>query len=224
MNGHVKQRSFSTMQILFNKTLEQCRQLGARGGRAYGRNLLPPPIPGSRTDGGPTSRATLGNRPPGQFAPGRAISLAGLRSPPDPPRPLMPRGQEYLSSVWASTWDGKRALLLYVTVVVGTRHVRRIQVHQINSSGIKPENVRPFYGGFLTTVKNNAVERFHLFQKMLFHSQAQIAATKVGYMASEFFTPEVRFYTHYMTDFNQPKDHTSKLLDHQNVSRNATCI
>ena len=27
------------MQILFNKTLEQCRQLGARGGRAYGRNL-----------------------------------------------------------------------------------------------------------------------------------------------------------------------------------------
>jgi hypothetical protein len=39
MNGHAKQRSFSTMQILFNKTIEQCRQLGARGGRAYGRNL-----------------------------------------------------------------------------------------------------------------------------------------------------------------------------------------
>jgi hypothetical protein len=39
MNGHVKQRSFSTMQILFNKTIEQCRQLGARGGRAYGRNV-----------------------------------------------------------------------------------------------------------------------------------------------------------------------------------------
>src|SRR5580658_5909917 len=38
MNGPVKQRSFSTMQILFNKTIEQCRQLGARGGRAYGRN------------------------------------------------------------------------------------------------------------------------------------------------------------------------------------------
>ena len=27
------------MQILFNKTIEQCRQLGARGGRAYARNL-----------------------------------------------------------------------------------------------------------------------------------------------------------------------------------------
>ena len=27
------------MQILFNKTLEQCRQLGARGGRAHARNL-----------------------------------------------------------------------------------------------------------------------------------------------------------------------------------------
>jgi hypothetical protein len=34
-----KQRSFATMQILFNKTIEQCRQLGARGGRACGRNL-----------------------------------------------------------------------------------------------------------------------------------------------------------------------------------------
>jgi hypothetical protein len=41
------------MQILFNKTIEQCRQLGARGGRAYGRNLrlrrsqasLPPAAP-----------------------------------------------------------------------------------------------------------------------------------------------------------------------------------
>jgi hypothetical protein len=27
------------MQILFNKTIEQCRQLGARGGRAHARNL-----------------------------------------------------------------------------------------------------------------------------------------------------------------------------------------
>ena len=27
------------MPILFNKTLPQCRLLGARGGRAYGRNL-----------------------------------------------------------------------------------------------------------------------------------------------------------------------------------------
>jgi hypothetical protein len=33
-----KQRSFSNVQILFNKTLEQCRQLGARGGRAFARN------------------------------------------------------------------------------------------------------------------------------------------------------------------------------------------
>ena len=29
------------MTILFNKTLEQCRQLGARGGRAHDRNLRP---------------------------------------------------------------------------------------------------------------------------------------------------------------------------------------
>lgn len=37
------------MQILFNKTLEQCRQLGARGGRAFARNQRlrksQPPVP-----------------------------------------------------------------------------------------------------------------------------------------------------------------------------------
>jgi hypothetical protein len=27
------------MEILFRKTIEQCRQLGARGGRAHARNL-----------------------------------------------------------------------------------------------------------------------------------------------------------------------------------------
>jgi hypothetical protein len=49
------------MHILFNKTIEQCRQLGARGGRAYARNLrlrqsqapvppvVQPPAPPSET-------------------------------------------------------------------------------------------------------------------------------------------------------------------------------
>ena len=42
------------MEILFNKTIEQCRKLGARGGRAYGRNLrraksqAPPTTPDPR--------------------------------------------------------------------------------------------------------------------------------------------------------------------------------
>ena len=33
------------MDILFRKTIEQCRQLGARGGRAHARNLRPTPRP-----------------------------------------------------------------------------------------------------------------------------------------------------------------------------------
>ena len=47
----VMQKGAFTMEILFNKTIEQCRKLGARGGRAYGRNLrraksqTPPPPP-----------------------------------------------------------------------------------------------------------------------------------------------------------------------------------
>jgi len=39
------------MDILFNKTREQCRLIGARGGRAHARNLrlrqAPPPLPGA---------------------------------------------------------------------------------------------------------------------------------------------------------------------------------
>jgi hypothetical protein len=38
MNGHAKQGALP-MPILFNKTIEQCRQMGARGGRAHARNL-----------------------------------------------------------------------------------------------------------------------------------------------------------------------------------------
>jgi hypothetical protein len=36
MNRHAKGRP---MQILFNKTIDQCRRIGARGGRARVRNL-----------------------------------------------------------------------------------------------------------------------------------------------------------------------------------------
>jgi hypothetical protein len=47
------------MQILFNKTVQQCRLLGARGGRAYARNLrlrkLLAPPPGLQP-GAPLSR------------------------------------------------------------------------------------------------------------------------------------------------------------------------
>jgi hypothetical protein len=40
MNGHAKELTMTTKypDILFNKSLEQCRQLGARGGRAFARN------------------------------------------------------------------------------------------------------------------------------------------------------------------------------------------
>ena len=34
-----KERGISDVQILFSKTIEQCRQLGARGGRTFARNL-----------------------------------------------------------------------------------------------------------------------------------------------------------------------------------------
>ena len=37
MNGHAK--GALLMQILFHKTIQQCREIGARGGRAYARNL-----------------------------------------------------------------------------------------------------------------------------------------------------------------------------------------
>jgi hypothetical protein len=35
----MRKEHFHDMQILFSKTIEECRQLGARGGRAHARNL-----------------------------------------------------------------------------------------------------------------------------------------------------------------------------------------
>ena len=47
------------MEILFRKTIEQCRQLGARGGRAHARNLRlrqsQPPLPPVAEIPGPPS-------------------------------------------------------------------------------------------------------------------------------------------------------------------------
>ena len=50
------------MDILFRKTIEQCRQLGARGGRAHARNLrlrkFQPPVPlGAEIPGPPSETA-----------------------------------------------------------------------------------------------------------------------------------------------------------------------
>ena len=52
--------------ILFNKSLQQCRSIGARGGRAYGRNLR-------------ASRALMATPPaatPLRIAPGETTALA----------------------------------------------------------------------------------------------------------------------------------------------------
>jgi hypothetical protein len=74
------------MQILFNKTIEQCRQLGARGGRAHARNLrlrqIQAPVqPGAETPGPPSETAPEASlRLDAQFP----LAGWGLRSPPDP--------------------------------------------------------------------------------------------------------------------------------------------
>ena len=50
------------MEILFRETIEQCRQIGARGGRAHGRNLRlrklqMPPQPVAQTPAPPSETA-----------------------------------------------------------------------------------------------------------------------------------------------------------------------
>jgi hypothetical protein len=74
------------MDILFRKTIEQCRHLGARGGPSLRPQPAPPQTPGPASPGGRNSRPAFANGPPSQFAPGRAVSLVGcgLRPPPDP--------------------------------------------------------------------------------------------------------------------------------------------
>jgi len=58
------------MEILFRKTIEQCRQLGAWGPSPRPQPASPP-IPGSGSPGGRNSRPAFGNGPRSQFAPGR---------------------------------------------------------------------------------------------------------------------------------------------------------
>jgi hypothetical protein len=57
------------MQIFFNKTLEQCRQLGARGGRARARNWR------LRQSQAPLPPVTQIPGPPGETAHGASLRL-----------------------------------------------------------------------------------------------------------------------------------------------------
>ena len=80
------------MPILFNKTLEECRQLGARGGRAYARNLRlrrsqAPPQPVTQVSGPPSETAHQASlRLDAQF-PWLAAAFAPSRRPQRSPQP-----------------------------------------------------------------------------------------------------------------------------------------
>ena len=82
------------MQILFNKTIPECRQLGARGGRAFARNLrlrksqtqAPPPalLPDPPAQTAHQANLLLDAQFPwllGAFAPRPHTRRCGRRSP-----------------------------------------------------------------------------------------------------------------------------------------------
>ena len=93
MNGHAQQRGgMSAVQILFNKTIEECRQLGARGGRAFARNLRlrksqpqTPLLPDPSAETAHQASLLLDAKFPwlvGAFAPRPHTRRCGLRSQP----------------------------------------------------------------------------------------------------------------------------------------------
>src|ERR1700686_3486698 len=86
MNGHDRTELFYGDLISQNyRTVPPTR--GAWGPSPRPQSA-PPPIPSPGSAGDRNARPAFGNGPPSQFAPGRAISVAGggLRPLPDPPQ------------------------------------------------------------------------------------------------------------------------------------------
>jgi hypothetical protein len=64
---------------------------------------------------------------------------------------------------------------LHIAVIIGTRHIGWIQVHEIHSSGLEAKHVGTFDGVSLAIIESHLVEYRDLFRKMLLHGQAKIA-------------------------------------------------
>src|SRR4029077_6790817 len=102
------------MDILFRKTIEQCRQLGARGGRAHARNLRlrkfqTPRQPVAEIPGPPSETAHQASlRLDAQFPAG-----CGLHAPTDPQDAVEgstgPAGGSHLRTDQATHWLGPSA-------------------------------------------------------------------------------------------------------------------
>ena len=99
------------MEILFRKTIEQCRQLGARGGRAHARNLRlrqsqPPLPPVAEIPGPPSETAQASMRLEAQF-PWLAAAFAPrpTAEPPSPRSCHSPAGTDIRAASFGLLWD-----------------------------------------------------------------------------------------------------------------------
>ena len=65
---------------------------------------------------------------------------------------------------------------LHITVVVGTRHIGRIQVNEVDALRFQAEHVGVLDRVAAAIVEYDPVECFDLFKKMFLDGKAQIAA------------------------------------------------
>ena len=71
---------------------------------------------------------------------------------------LDPRLFHYPDSLPVAGEPLKKVIPLYVAVVIGTWHIGRIEIHQINAFRILTENIRPFYAMENPTVEYDGVD------------------------------------------------------------------
>jgi len=95
------------MQILFNKTIDQCRIIGARGGRAHARNMR--------------LRKLKAARKPTEIPAPKPETAAEANGPPGSPVPVADRRGEVRP---AGTWRRPRDARSFVGSVVFIRQER----------------------------------------------------------------------------------------------------
>lgn len=63
---------------------------------------------------------------------------------------------------------------LHVAVVVGARHVGRVEIDKVDTLGLEMEHVGTFHGVAAAVVEDNPVEGFDLLEEMLLDRESQI--------------------------------------------------
>src|SRR6202035_4324923 len=68
---------------------------------------------------------------------------------------------------------------LHVAVIIRARHIRRIQIHEVDAGGVEAEYIRALYGMPLAIIKHYVIEHRDLFREVFLDAQSKITPSIV---------------------------------------------